>query len=104
MARSIEVWDGEDLVGGMYGVLVGGVFMGESMFHRRSDASKVALADMASRLDEAGAVLLDTQFVTPHLRRMGAVEVSRARFLSVLADVRDADVQLGPDRRVVSRL
>jgi leucyl/phenylalanyl-tRNA---protein transferase len=104
IARSIEVWDGDDLVGGMYGVLVGGVFSGESMFRRRSDASKMALADMAFRLDQAGAVLLDTQFVTPHLATMGAVAVPREHFLAVLAGARDAAIRLDTGRRPVSRL
>jgi leucyl/phenylalanyl-tRNA--protein transferase len=104
LARSIEVWDREELVGGMYGVLVGGVFTGESMFRRRSDASKIALADMALRLHQAGAILLDTQFVTAHLRAMGAVEMSRDRFLGILAGARDATISLDTDRRPVSRL
>jgi leucyl/phenylalanyl-tRNA--protein transferase len=103
-AHSIEVWDGVELVGGMYGVLVGGVFMGESMFHRRADASKVALSDMASRLVAAGAILLDTQFVTPHLQTMGAVEIPRACFLATLADTRAAELRLETDRRPVARL
>ncbi len=103
-AHSIEVWDGEELVGGLYGVLVGGVFMGESMFHRRSDASKAALADAASRLHQSGAAILDIQFVTAHLRKMGAVELPRDCFLGVLADVRDARIRLDTARQPVSRL
>jgi leucyl/phenylalanyl-tRNA--protein transferase len=103
-AHSIEVWDGEELVGGLYGVLVGGVFMGESMFQRRSDASKAALADAASRLHQSGAAILDIQFVTAHLRKMGAVELPRDCFLGVLADVRDARIRLDTARQPVSRL
>ena len=77
-AHSLEVWDGERLVGGIYGVLVGGVFCGESMFHRATDASKVALADLVARLVEAGAGLLEVQHQTPHLQSLGAIEIERA--------------------------
>jgi leucyl/phenylalanyl-tRNA--protein transferase len=103
-AHSLEVWAGEELVGGLYGVLVGGVFMGESMFHRRSNASKVALADLACRLRTAGAVLIDTQFATAHLRTLGAVEMPRERFLGVLAHVRDDEIRLHTGCQPVDRL
>jgi leucyl/phenylalanyl-tRNA---protein transferase len=93
-AHSLEVWDGERLVGGIYGVQVGGVFTGESMFHRVPDASKVALLDLVRRLAEAGGRLVDVQIPTPHLRSLGAVEVARADFLAELAAVRDAPVRL----------
>jgi leucyl/phenylalanyl-tRNA--protein transferase len=104
IAHSLEVWAGEELVGGVYGVLVGGAFMAESMFHHRSNASKVALGDLAHRLDQAGVALIDIQFATTHLRAMGAVEIPREQFLSVLLDVRDEKIQLDTDRRTVDRL
>lgn len=103
-AHSLEVWDGERLVGGIYGVLVGGVFTGESMFHRVSDASKVALVDLCARLEEAGASWLDAQLPTRHLRSMGAEEWPRALFLTRLARVRDDDVRPVADRLPVGRL
>lgn len=103
-AHSLEVWDGDDLVGGVYGVLLGGVFTGESMFHRASDASKVALVDLARRLGEAGASWLDAQLPTPHLRSMGAESWPRPLFLRRLAAVRDTDVRPVTDRLPVARL
>ena len=103
-AHSVEVWDGGELVGGLYGVQVGGVFTGESMFHRASDASKVALADLASRFAAAGGTLIDAQFTTEHLVTLGAREIRRAAFLDLLASVRDDDVVLPTDRRPVARL
>jgi leucyl/phenylalanyl-tRNA--protein transferase len=87
--HSVEVWAGDRLVGGIYGVRVGGVFTGESMFHRRSGASKVALVDLCARLDEAGATLLDVQLPTDHLRSMGAQPIPRERFLERLVQLRD---------------
>jgi leucyl/phenylalanyl-tRNA--protein transferase len=103
-AHSLEVWDGDELVGGIYGVRVGGCFTGESMFHRKTDASKVALVDLLDRLAEAGGAFLDVQIVTEHLRSMGAVEVSRQTFLERLAEVRERAVRLVLDRRPVARL
>lgn len=82
--HSVEVWDGDDLVGGLYGVALGGAFFGESMFHRARDASKVALVHLMARLVAGGFVLLDTQYVTEHLRSFGAVEVSRERYRVLL--------------------
>ena len=78
-AHSIEVWDGDRLVGGLYGVLTGRVFSGESMFHRETDASKVALVDLVARLREAGVAVLDTQQATEHLAALGQVLVRRGR-------------------------
>jgi leucyl/phenylalanyl-tRNA---protein transferase len=103
-AHSVEVWDGEDLIGGIYGVQVGAVFTGESMFHRRDDASKVALLDLTTRLGEAGGAFLDVQLTTEHLGRLGAVDVPRERFLRRLHAARDADVRLQTTRRPVARL
>jgi leucyl/phenylalanyl-tRNA--protein transferase len=82
--HSVEVWNGGDLVGGLYGVSLGRAFFGESMFHRARDASKVALVHLVARLIEGGFVLLDTQFVTDHLRSFGAVEVPRLRYRAML--------------------
>src|SRR5207245_5872667 len=79
-AHSVESYVNNQLVGGLYGVSLGGAFFGESMFHRTRDASKVALVHLVARLIAGGFVLLDTQFVTDHLRGFGAVEVPRRRY------------------------
>jgi leucyl/phenylalanyl-tRNA---protein transferase len=86
-AHSVESWtaDGAELVGGVYGVAIGGLFAAESMFHRRTDAGKVALAALVDRLRAGGAVLLDAQWSTPHLAALGAVEVPREHYLQLLA-------------------
>ena len=83
-AHSVEAWAGGELVGGLYGVSIRGFFAGESMFSRRRDASKVALYYLVQRLRARGFRLLDVQFVTPHLLRLGAVEVPRQRYLAHL--------------------
>src|SRR5882757_1852526 len=80
-AHSVEVYDGEALVGGLYGVAIGGFFGGESMFHRRTDASKAAVAALVDHLRSRGFTLLDAQVPTPHLARLGAVEIPRAEYL-----------------------
>lgn len=85
-AHSLEVWEGEGLVGGVYGVTLGAAFFGESMFSRRTDASKVALAYLVDRLRQGGFRLFDTQFLTPHLASLGAVEISRAEYRRRLAE------------------
>jgi leucyl/phenylalanyl-tRNA--protein transferase len=103
-AHSLEVWAGGVMVGGLYGVGVGGVFTGESMFHLASDASKVALADLTARLAEAGGRLIDVQMVTPHLASLGARDLPRADFLDLLARVRDRPVRLATGRLQVARL
>lgn len=103
-AHSLEVWDGDALVGGIYGVLVGGVFTGESMFHRVSDASKVGLVDLCARLEEAGGSWLDAQLPTEHLASMGAETWPRAVFLRRLASVRDEPVRPVLDRLQCARL
>lgn len=92
-AHSLEVWDGTDLVGGVYGVTVGAAFFGESMFSRRTDASKIALAYLVDRLRQAGFQLFDTQFLTEHLASLGAVEIPRGSYHERLdeAIVRHAD-------------
>src|ERR1700710_1003694 len=84
--HSVEVWENDDLVGGLYGVSLGRAFFGESMFHRTRDASKVALVHLVARLIAGGFVLLDTQFVTEHLRSFGAIEVTRRRYRAMLDD------------------
>jgi leucyl/phenylalanyl-tRNA---protein transferase len=84
-AHSIECWQAGRLVGGLYGVVIGGVYFGESMFSRARDASKVALVHLAARLRLGGFRLLDTQFVTAHLAQFGAVEIPRDEYKSLLA-------------------
>ena len=79
-AHSVETWQAGELVGGLYGLALGGAFFGESMFSRVPDASKIALVDLVDRLRRGGFVLLDTQFVTDHLQRFGAVEISRPAY------------------------
>lgn len=79
-AHSVECWDGDTLVGGLYGVSLGGAFFGESMFSRATDASKIALVHLAARLIDRGYVLLDAQFYNPHLDQFGLIEVSREEF------------------------
>ena len=84
-AHSLEVWEGDTLVGGVYGVVLGAAFFGESMFSRRTNASKIALACLIDRLRIGGFVLFDTQFITSHLASLGAVEISRAQYHTQLA-------------------
>ena len=85
-AHSVEVWtDAGDLAGGVYGVATGGLFAGESMFHRRTDASKVALVALVERLRSGGYTVFDVQWATPHLLSLGAEEISRARYLALVA-------------------
>ncbi len=93
-AHSVEVWQQGELVGGLYGVALGGFFSGESMFCRERDASKVALAYLVDRLQERRFVLFDVQQTTPHLRSMGATEISRHEFLSRLKKSLDQPVSL----------
>jgi leucyl/phenylalanyl-tRNA--protein transferase len=103
-AHSVEVWDGDELVGGLYGVAVGGCFTGESMFHRATDASKAALADLVDRWREAGGAFVDVQLPTEHLTSLGAVEIPRGDYLARLAEVRDRHVAIVLDRLPVNRL
>jgi leucyl/phenylalanyl-tRNA--protein transferase len=84
VAHSVETWQGDRLVGGLYGVALGGAFFGESMFHRETDASKVALVALVQRLRARGYTLLDTQWVTEHLEQFGAIEISRSRYVRLL--------------------
>jgi leucyl/phenylalanyl-tRNA--protein transferase len=82
--HSVEVWQDDELVGGLYGVSLGGAFFGESMFHRARDASKVALVHLVARLIAGRFVLLDAQYVTEHLRSFGAIEIPRRRYRTLL--------------------
>jgi leucyl/phenylalanyl-tRNA--protein transferase len=104
VAHSLEVWSGDDLVGGLYGVLTGRVFSGESMFHRTADASKVAVVDLCQRFTEAGVVLIDTQDESDHMARLGQVLLHRDDYLDVLHHFRDEPVDLPTERRPAARL
>ena len=94
LAHSVETWQDDQLVGGLYGVALGGAFFGESMFHTATDASKVALVALVERLRDRGFVLLDTQWVTPHLAQFGGVEIPRADYLERLATAITLPVRL----------
>src|ERR1700738_1986783 len=102
--HSVEVWRDDDLVGGLYGVSLGRAFCGESMLHPARDASKVALVHLVARLSAGGFELLDTQYVTEHLKSFGAVEISRRRYTALLdrAIRGDADFKRLPVDRPVS--
>ncbi|MEF2551378.1 leucyl/phenylalanyl-tRNA--protein transferase [Aurantimonas sp. A2-1-M11] len=95
-AHCVEAWEGEELVGGLYGVSLGAAFFGESMFSRRTDASKIALAYLWERLSRGGYRLLDTQFLTSHLERFGAIEIDRETYQSLLADAVARDATFYP--------
>ena len=95
LAHSVEVWAAGRLAGGLYGVGLGGAFFGESMFHTVRDASKVALCALVERLQARGYRLLDVQWVTPHLERFGAVEISRRRYLQRLKQALAAGCTFG---------
>lgn len=92
-AHSIELWDGDTLVGGVYGVALGAAFFGESMFSRRTNASKMALAALVDRLNRAGYLLFDTQFITAHLASLGAVEITRRSYHAKLEHAKAAHAQ-----------
>ncbi|MBU2380680.1 MAG: leucyl/phenylalanyl-tRNA--protein transferase [Alphaproteobacteria bacterium] len=98
-AHSLECWKDEVLVGGLYGVTLGGAFFGESMFSRATDASKVALVHLVARLKLGGWRLLDAQFLTDHLGQFGAVETPQAAYLAMLKPV----LRLTPDTAALSR-
>ncbi|RMF83576.1 MAG: leucyl/phenylalanyl-tRNA--protein transferase [Planctomycetota bacterium] len=90
-AHSVECWRDGELAGGLYGVALGGAFFGESMFHRQTDASKVALVMLVERLRARRFTLLDTQWPTPHLRRFGAVEIPRDEYMRRLRAALELD-------------
>lgn len=93
-AHSAELWDGDHLVAGVYGVDSGGVFTGESMFYRRPNASKIALLRLIDHLRSRGASWLDCQVMTPHMAALGAREITRARFLDMLAAAQTSGLRL----------
>ncbi|MDA8016805.1 MAG: leucyl/phenylalanyl-tRNA--protein transferase [Thermoanaerobaculia bacterium] len=95
-AHSCETWRDDELVGGIYGLSLGAMFCGESMFYRESNASKVALHALLTRLERWGFAFLDCQITTPHLKRLGAVEWSRDRFLDAVAEAVAEPTRLGP--------
>lgn len=84
-AHSVEAWQNDELAGGLYGVAIGGAFFGESMFHHVRDASKIALLALVERLRERRFTLLDTQWLTPHLEKFGAIEIPRPEYLHRLS-------------------
>lgn len=96
-AHSLEVWQGDALIGGVYGVTLGAAFFGESMFSRRTNASKTALAYLVHRLRAGGFQLFDTQFLTPHLASLGAVEIPRAEYQRRLARAQQATASFTPE-------
>ncbi|MBE3639018.1 leucyl/phenylalanyl-tRNA--protein transferase [Mangrovicoccus algicola] len=98
--HSIELWQDGDLAGGVYGVALGGAFFGESMFSRRTDASKVALVYLVDRLRAQGFALFDTQFVTPHLRSLGAQEIPRRDYRRLLSEALARPARFDPDAPV----
>ncbi|QTK78797.1 Leucyl/phenylalanyl-tRNA--protein transferase [Agrobacterium tumefaciens] len=83
-AHSVEAWEGDELVGGLYGVSLGAAFFGESMFSRRTNASKICLVHLVERLRAGGFVLLDTQFTTDHLKTFGAIDVPKLEYAKML--------------------
>ena len=102
--HTVEVYDGEHLVGGLYGVSLGRAFFGESMFHRVTDASKIALVHLIARLRAGGFKLCDTQYVTPHLKTFGAVDVPKKRYHRMLEEALagDADFAALPVDRPIT--
>ncbi|MDI7774553.1 leucyl/phenylalanyl-tRNA--protein transferase [Asticcacaulis sp. EMRT-3] len=100
LAHSVEVWRGEDLIGGLYGVSIGGAFFGESMVSRARDASKIALVHLVARLRAGGFSLLDCQFQTDHLRQFGVMEIAKADYLKLLGQAVDqkADFYVLPSK------
>lgn len=99
LVHTVEVWDGAELVGGLYGLALGAAFFGESMFHRKTDCSKIAMAHLLARLTAGGFRLLDTQFVTDHLRTFGGIEIPRELYELRLADA----LQYQGDWRAIER-
>ncbi len=97
MAHSIEVWHGPQLVGGLYGVSLGSAFFAESMFHRETDASKVALCALVTKLKEQGARLLEVQFLTQHLKSLGAIAIPNRNYMQILADALQGDMYLSKE-------
>jgi leucyl/phenylalanyl-tRNA--protein transferase len=90
-AHSVEVFQDDELVGGVYGVRVGNLFAGESMFHTKTDASKAALVALVALLEAAGIKLFDVQWTTPHLTSLGAIDIPRVGYLALLAQAQNRD-------------
>ncbi len=95
-AHTVECWQDNELVGGLYGISLNGAFFGESMFSRKSDASKIALVHLIARLTEDGFTLLDTQFVTEHLESLGAIEIPRDEYHLQLDDALSVEARFNP--------
>ena len=93
ICHTVEVWDGNELVGGLYGLALGGAFFGESMFHRRPNTSKIALSHLVDRLNRRGFALLDTQFISEHLKSLGGIEIPRSRYEKMLLQALQIDTQ-----------
>jgi leucyl/phenylalanyl-tRNA--protein transferase len=89
--HSVEAWEGDELVGGLYGVTLGSAFFGESMFSRRTDASKICLVNLVERLKARGFTLLDTQFTTDHLKTFGAIDLPRREYEKLLEKAMQSD-------------
>ncbi len=106
LAHSVEVWEGEELVGGLYGLAMGAAFFGESMFTRRDNASKIALCYLVALMKSGGYHLLDTQFITEHLMQFGAVEIAHDEYMQQLSDALTRLGRFGPipDQSEVERL
>ncbi len=98
VAHSVEVWskDGESLVGGLYGLSIGGAFFAESKFHRATDASKVAVVSLVRRLIERGFGVLEVQYLTDHLKQFGAIEITHREYMKRLRAALARDVSFGP--------
>ena len=92
-AHAVEVWEDHELVGGIYGLSLGGAFFGESLFSRRDHAGKAAFYALAAHLQHCGHVLFDTQYLNPFTAQLGAVEIPRSSFLKLLHDALDLDVR-----------
>ena len=99
-AHSVEAWDESGLVGGLYGVSMGAAFFGESMFSRKSEASKVCLVKLVERMRERGFTLLDTQWTNPHLEKFGAIEIPKRMYLRRLEQALERDVTFIDDDRI----
>ena len=101
--HTVEVWDGATMVGGLYGVSIGAAFFGESMFHRKTDCSKIAMAHLLERLKAGGYRLLDTQFVTDHLRTFGGIEIPREDYELRLAEALSHEADWSAIDRVAAK-
>ncbi len=99
-AHSVEVWDGDDLVGGIYGVALGSVFFGESMFSSRPNTSKIAFMHLLARLIRSGFLILDAQLSSPHLEQFGLLHVSNEQFEVILAELLKHDRDFGENKPI----